>query len=1306
MISGSRKMSLFAVTVMLLCAVLCCGHALAASDGYIEEKDTFSIADFGNLSKIIGYKGVPATQHTKNGNRYSIHWSNQTENPQIRIDLDANTPDLADYSRLKMWIYSEKATNATIKCVFTCPDDASGGRYFHKDFVVDWTGFKLVTVNFPSMEVARSADWHDVYRFSLYAHGAWGMVADSQTDLYIASIDVVKLSNSDSLLINYNEEAIEQTYADLKDSVGLYAGGKNAATSEGAKPLGYTLGWSDKTLTVPVSLFGEFFGAEVSDDTESFSVKMGDTAVSGRAGSKTVTVNGTKKELNTAAYAEDGRIYLPGEEIAQILGMSTCADGKFLLIGTETAAKAMHRKAGRGVNYETEIAAYLSYHTDKSQSAYTEEDYKKVLSNWREYRVGNREINNTEDVNIAYGIKSLDVNVDSILNSFIRDDNSDALFSDLKITTTANMTTAYKRIRYMAYAYETYGSKYYKNETVRDYVLYGMGWMYQRYYGINEINGNSWTPTGLNNWFDWDIGTPECIVDVLVVMEDEFTAEEITKYLAYFDKKFPMPKLSTTGSNFVEIDACILASGLLQRNYERVNMALNYLEQSYFFVDDNLRFNESYLDSERQEYTPMKSSGFFTDGSYLYHTLHAMNGTYGRGHFNDICRLEAILGGTAFELNSPVRDNLPEFFFNNMSTAVYGTAMYRMFMGREENINNINTGIAILGGMLSCADSFEADIRDRVYSVVKGAYLTYPTNVFFTSLNFSGIAKLNEILADDDIVPENERYINHVYYNSDKVVHEQGDWAIGIGMSSSRIFNYESINNQNLDGWYLGDGRTEYYVKGSADGANSAYWNNIDKYRLPGTTVDTQEREKVSVSQGNEYLSSKDFVGGVSLEGVYGVAAMDLESYHADEPIGTANTHGGENPVHKNDLTALKGYFMFDDSVVCLGAEVNAKDNNDAEVLTVADNRAASGIRYNSNDDASAAYEIKSVYASETPEPDNTAEGTIDDSMSTKWTSEAGAYIVWDLGEVKNLGFAALSFQRGTERSQQFELHLSSDGEEWTEVFNGSSSGKQDVMECFDLGATDARYVKFVNLGNSVSGNTWVSLCDCKIYAPNADGAIAVSIPEAYGADEFIADGKAIDLLGEDYDLSGITWANIGGKCGYYFPKENSDNLGELKARWTKGVNSFFELWFSHGVNPTGSSYAYVLLPGKSAEYTKEYAEAENISVLANNGSVQAVYNKKLAVTGIIFREAGTFGKITVDKPCIMMYRETDELFNIAVSDPTQKLSEINITVDGDMSELETDECAAISSSDGKTYINIDMSDSVGRTFENRFKKN
>jgi len=73
------------------------------------------------------------------------------------------------------------------------------------------------------------------------------------------------------------------------------------------------------------------------------------------------------------------------------------------------------------------------------------------------------------------------------------------------------------------------------------------------------------------------------------------------------------------------------------------------------------------------------------------------------------------------------------------------------------------------------------------------------------------------------------------------------------------------------------------------------------------------------------------------------------------------------------------------------------------------------------------------------------------------------------------------------------------------------------------------------------------------------------------------------------------------------------------------------------------------------------------------------------------------------------MYEETNDSFNIAVSDPTQKLESITVMVAEELTIVQADECATVLSSaefsEATTTITLDTVDSVGRTFETSFVK-
>jgi len=373
--------------------------------------------------------------------------------------------------------------------------------------------------------------------------------------------------------------------------------------------------------------------------------------------------------------------------------------------------------------------------------------------------------------------------------------------------------------------------------------------------------------------------------------------------------------------------------------------------------------------------------------------------------------------------------------------------------------------------------------------------------------------------------------------------------------------------------------------------------------------------------------------------------------------------------------------------------------------LTIVENRLATKLcDLNENKEDPKAYPVSAVVASHTPEAENTAENTIDGSVLTKWAGKMNNSITWDLGEEKTLGFASISLQNGHKRQQHLEIQVSSNGEMWQSMFDGSSSGKKDVDEAFDLKGVKARYVKYINKGNS-NNSEWVSITECGIYPPNDDGTIGVNEPLMYGDNDFFADGKAVRMLDKETDLSKISWANLDNKCGYYFPKTNSDNLGNVKARWTKGNASYFEMWFSHGVNPTNSQYAYFVLPNFTAEETKAFAEKNQVKILSNTDKLQAVRDERTNVTYMIFWEAGSFENITVDKPCIVVTKAENNKFDISVSDPTQKQKELTVTLNQKYSAVTLDDCAEVTTAADTTIITLDTDKSHGRSFECELEK-
>ena len=171
-----------------------------------------------------------------------------------------------------------------------------------------------------------------------------------------------------------------------------------------------------------------------------------------------------------------------------------------------------------------------------------------------------------------------------------------------------------------------------------------------------------------------------------------------------------------------------------------------------------------------------------------------------------------------------------------------------------------------------------------------------------------------EVITNTSIVSRGEQVRHYQFPHMDCAVHLRPGWGFALGMSSSRVANYESIRSENLRGWYTHDGMT-YLYNGDLGQYADHFWATINSYRLPGTTVDTQPRAD---SSGEGYLSPNVWTGGASLEDLYGVSGMQLNAWGST-------------------LSARKSWFMFDDEVVCLGSGITSSDNRSIE--TIIENR-------------------------------------------------------------------------------------------------------------------------------------------------------------------------------------------------------------------------------------------------------------------------------------------------------------------------------------------------------------------------------
>jgi chondroitin AC lyase len=165
--------------------------------------------------------------------------------------------------------------------------------------------------------------------------------------------------------------------------------------------------------------------------------------------------------------------------------------------------------------------------------------------------------------------------------------------------------------------------------------------------------------------------------------------------------------------------------------------------------------------------------------------------------------------------------------------------------------------------------------------------------------------------------------------------------------------------------------------------------------------------------------------------------------------------------------------------------------------------------------------------------------------------------------------------------------------------------------------------------------------------------------------------GKVEELL----DPAWILHNNI----GYFFPKGGKLKLetGKVEGRWTDVTKllseemlsaDIFKLYFEHGTNPEDESYQYILNPGATKTDLEEMEKQLPFQII-NLKNLQEVISIDGSIAGVVFYEptkSYVFGGVETDQPCLVLLKSLESGIQVSVSDPTQKLSEINLIVNGE----------------------------------------
>ena len=1256
----TRIITLFICFTMLIGLV----PVNAAWDGYPLPKagDEIVLVSNKSISEIIKAKASPSKKHTLDGG-YTAHWNNHTINGVLTYNNVER--DWSNIEEICFDIYAEKATGGLLVFMVYADYVPTPGKtisYLKYDIKLNFEGWKSFKLNPADFTNGNYADWAKINKVDFITNG-WGATPNPETDLYISSVRGV-IGEPDIFVEGENkyaasDEAKKAVYEILDGSMAFMEFGCNYIKDGKMVNIDVNdaISKDENGSMAPLSFFSNVLGSEVNTENDKVSV----------------TLDGKSADLTDIVVDYEGVQYLPLNATLSKLGKTSKTKDMVTVIGDEkTIDKALENASALNT-----IKLMLNENILEAKDI-TKEDWKFMKDKWRAYLYGD-ETTDLENETVSKKISSYDTACDSAWKLLNKESEINAIFGNNPVETTGQMTQQYSRLASMAQAYGTYGCKNYKNPELLKDIVFALDWLYEKLYGPGVVDGTGWRSCREYDWWDWYVGVPQNLVNILFAMENDLTAKQIEKYLSTFEGIREIIEPSAVAS---KIYVCT-ASAALREDFDDMN-------------ERNGDFSALLMQGE--------GTGFVQeDWLYITHGYFPYSAAYGSTSLLDrLIKIESILAGTKFEFATPYKYNSCKWMYETFAPIMFNGAISSSQSGRFRGVGHgfseDNYIFYAIAAMLDLIGAFGKDDDFELKKLIRRNVIDVNIASILSSIEIDQAVKLAEIMADTSIQGE-PYYKGKVYYTGDSVMQQRDDFGFAIPMSSERMAAWESIGGQNMHGWYQGDGMLYTYNADDPLAYNRDFWVNSNPYHLPGTTVDTQERQLVSIQNSEETLTHQDFVGGVEMEEEFVTAAMQLESYHKDNPNAVTMdvAPGGDAPNHKSTLMAKKAWFLFDDEAVALGADIDANDG--FEVQTVVENRKllmSEDIVTEEAKNGPQAYNVVAV-TGDNPDAQTPLTNMLDNDFETRWSAAGDAVAIFELEEAVPIGYVGIAQYNGTDGKQGiFEIEISTDGTNWTQVWGGKASGQTKAMEAYDLKGVVAKYVKYN--GHGRTNSEWNSITEVKIYAPTADGSMPVASAEVtnklFGTEQIYVDGTLLEKAATyTKEFNNPSWINIQGTGGYYFPQG-----GKMVMDKVFNKKPFLEFWFSHGKNPKNETYSYVVLPKKSVEETEAYVKNPDIEILSNTKDIQSVKEKNINATGTVFWKEGTFNNLTVSNPMIVMTKENGKEFKLNVCDPTQKLQFAKVTINGSYELVECDDRCTVKKDGGNTVIEIDFDGSKGRT--------
>lgn len=271
--------------------------------------------------------------------------------------------------------------------------------------------------------------------------------------------------------------------------------------------------------------------------------------------------------------------------------------------------------------------------------------------------------------------------------------------------------------------------------------------------------------------------------------------------------------------------------------------------------------------------------GFQVDNSFYQHGCQLYIGGYGETLLERVLQTAVCVKGTHYEMPDTQVIFLRNYILNTYSNAIRGGSMSWNCSGRFISRKDFTI------------DSPYIIERVSIYKMMMNIDISHRDEYEL---------KIRKILGLESSKVASP-YHSH-FYRGDYSVHVRPCYNFSVRIVSNRTCRNEYGNGENLLTYYLSDGSTDIATSGNEYTNIMPLW---DWNKIPGVTAPILDTIPRTPELWSVYGTS-DFAGGVS-DSIYGCSAY----MYFDEYSGV-------------NTGASKGWFFFDDEIVCLGAGINS----------------------------------------------------------------------------------------------------------------------------------------------------------------------------------------------------------------------------------------------------------------------------------------------------------------------------------------------------------------------------------------------